>query len=128
MRTLIAIALGGGMGALLRYGLGGIIARMVDIGFPWGTLGVNLLGCFLVGFLWEICSDTVLAPHWRAFIFIGVLGGFTTFSSHSLESLNLLREGEVKLAGANILLSNGAGLILVFAGMVVADLLAKVIK
>ncbi len=128
MLRLAGIAIGGAIGALLRYGLTDFISKKIASGFPWGTLGVNLLGCFVIGFLWEIFSNTLVAPHWRAFVLIGILGAFTTFSSYGLESINLLRDGQIKLASANILLSNGLGIVLVFAGMAAANTLIKLLK
>lgn len=125
---MIFIALGGAIGALLRFGLSGFISKYFDVAFPWGTLAVNLSGCLLIGFLWEILSNAVIAPNWRAFILIGVLGGFTTFSTYGLESISLLREGEIKFALVNIFLSNGVGLALVLIGAGMASLLTKLLR
>lgn len=113
---------------MLRFGLSGFISKYFDVAFPWGTLAVNLSGCLLIGFLWEILSNAVIAPNWRAFILIGVLGGFTTFSTYGLESISLLREGEIKFALVNIFLSNGVGLALVLIGAGMASLLTKLLR
>lgn len=128
MTRLIFIAIGGAVGALLRYGLTGFISKNFDGAFPWGTLGVNLLGCLLIGFLWEIFSNAVTAPNWRAFMLIGLLGAFTTFSSYGLECLNMLRDGEVKFALTNMFLSNIFGLVLVFIGIEIASIVTKLLK
>ncbi|MBI5746785.1 MAG: fluoride efflux transporter CrcB [Nitrospirae bacterium] len=115
MRFLF-IAVGGAIGTLLRYTIAGLIYRLFDSVFPWGTLGVNLLGSFIAGFLWEGFERTTVSPDLRTFIFIGILGSFTTFSSYNLESFNLLRDGEIRLALSNILASNIFGIALVFFG------------
>jgi len=122
------IGFGGAIGALCRYGLSGVIPRFWGGVFPWGTLGVNLVGCFLIGLLWEFCTRFAIGPALRSFIFIGFLGAFTTFSTFGLESLNLLKAGEVRLAFLNIFLSNGLGLVLVFAGIEAAAVAMKIME
>lgn len=105
MKMLLAIAGGGAVGALLRYwvslGMHGLLGR----DFPWGTLTVNVLGSFLMGWLsfWLLARQA--APEWRGLLLIGGLGAFTTFSAFSLESLHLLEQGQVGKAGLNMLTS-----------------------
>jgi CrcB protein len=123
MYTLIYIALGGAAGAILRYSVSGYTYKYFNGFFPWGTLAVNLLGCFAIGFLWNVFENSTSSPNTRAFIFIGILGAFTTFSTFGLESFNLLREGEIKYALLNILVSNIAGLALVFIGYIASKYL-----
>lgn len=77
---------------------------------------VNLVGSFLIGLLWALSERVIMPPHLRTFLFIGVLGAFTTFSTYSLETAHLLREGEFGLALWNLMLSNGLGIILVLVG------------
>jgi CrcB protein len=105
---LLAIGLGGAFGALARYGLSGLLQR--GAAFPVGTLAVNVLGCFLIGVLFER-----LGPGARQFVVVGVLGGFTTFSAFGYETLELLRGGEPRLAlanvAANVVLGVGAVLV-----------------
>jgi CrcB protein len=106
MRQVLAIAAGGALGSLLRYWVSSGTHAVLGRGFPYGTLTVNVLGSLLMGFLYIWLLDRVAAgPVLRAFLLIGVLGGFTTFSSFSIESLNLIEAGQVMKALANILLS-----------------------
>jgi CrcB protein len=123
MLTIIYIAIGGAAGALLRYSISGYTYKYFNGFFPWGTLAVNLLGCFAIGFLWNIFENFAYSPNTRVFIFIGILGAFTTFSTFGLESFNLIREGEIKYAIINILVSNIAGLALVFIGYIASKYL-----
>ena len=119
----LAIAVGGATGALLRYAVSGLAYTLFGETFPWGTLSVNLLGCLLIGFLWQTFETAALAPNARALIFVGGLGAFTTFSTYGLESLSLLRGGQLRLGLLNILGSNVLGLLAVFLGFVLARLL-----
>ena len=128
MLKLLLIAIGGASGALLRYAVSGLIYKYLDGVLPWGTLIVNLVGCFLIGFLWQLFEMMASSPSTRAFIFIGTLGAFTTFSTYGLESFNLLREGEIKFAIFNILASNILGLVLVFCGFVISRYLIGLFK
>jgi CrcB protein len=122
INTVIFVALGGALGSVLRYLLGTWFQVLSNsIAFPYGTLAVNLIGCFVIGFLSQLAeSRSAFTPESRAFLFIGILGGFTTFSSFGNETMNLFREG----AGWNALANVGAnvilGLILVWLGRTVA--------
>lgn len=113
---LLAISLGGMIGALLRYGVGGATHRLTSADFPFGTLAVNLTGCLVIGLLWGLFERFNFPSTLRLFLFIGVLGSYTTFSSFGLETFNLFRDGEVRLGLYNILLTNTLGILLVFAG------------
>lgn len=120
--SIIFVALGGALGSVLRYLLGTwtqTISRSID--FPYGTLAVNLLGCFAIGFLSQLAeSRGAFNPESRAFIFVGILGGFTTFSSFGNETVNLLRDGETVNALANVGANVIFGLILVWLGRIVS--------
>jgi fluoride exporter len=106
MRQLLAIAAGGGVGALLRYWVSTGTHALLGRGFPYGTLTVNVLGSLLMGFLYVWLLDRVVTgPVVRAFLLIGLLGGFTTFSTFSIESLNLIEAGQMMKALVNVLLS-----------------------
>jgi CrcB protein len=96
--------------------------------FPWGTLLVNMMGSFIIGLLWGVFETGNLSTNVRNFIFIGVLGGFTTFSTFALESLNLFRDGEMKLALSNLLVSNILGVTLVFVGFLLARYIINFLK
>ena len=121
MTRLLLVGLGGFVGTLGRYWLSGLIARRYGETFPYGTLVVNALGCFVIGFLFYFFYERSLtAPTSRTVIFIGLLGGFTTFSSYGLQTFTLLRDGEVLLALANIAASNVLCLVLVWLGFTLA--------
>lgn len=104
------LIIGGIIGTLLRYSLASFTYQFTSGLFPWGTLAVNLSGCFVIGLLWGGLDIDHLSQEFKMFLFIGLLGAFTTFSTYSLESLNLFRLGEWKLAIFNILLSNLGGI------------------
>lgn len=116
MLEVLLIVVGGGLGTLMRYGINGATARMFDYSFPWGTLLVNLIGSFIIGFMWDFSERVVVSTNLKIFLFIGLLGAFTTFSAYSFETFAMFRGGQVKLALLNILFSNVLGLGLVVAG------------
>ena len=121
MLRLLLVGCGGFVGTLARYWLSGLIARRYGETFPFGTLIVNALGCFLIGFLFYFFYErTLTAPTARTVVLIGLLGGFTTFSSYGLQTFTLLRDGEVLLALTNIAASNVLCLVLVWAGYALA--------
>ncbi len=106
MSQWLAIALGGALGALLRFQVSGAVYQWLGRDFPYGTLAVNLGGSLLMGFLAVLMNERLnLAVEWRAAILIGLLGSFTTFSTFSLETLNLLENGEPAKALLNMLAS-----------------------
>lgn len=106
MQNYLLVFAGGGIGAAARYWLSGLVYQRLGSEFPSGTLLVNVFGCFLIGFLMSVFEDRfILYPSLRIFLTIGILGGFTTFSGFSFETMALLRDGELFYASANVLLS-----------------------
>ena len=119
MQKTIFIAFAGLVGTLIRYWLSGFVSRQYGETFPWGTLAVNLLGSFFAGALYHLAEERLLiSPALRTIIFIGLLGGFTTFSSYGLQTFTLLRNGEIGLATLNVAVSNVLGLLMVWIGYV----------
>ena len=123
MTAYLWIGVGGALGSVARYCCSGVAARLFGETFPWGTIIVNVVGCFVIGFFatltgpdGRVFADTLT----RQFVMIGVLGGYTTFSSFSLQTLALVQDGEWWLAGANIALSVVACLVAVWLGFVLA--------
>jgi len=119
VKTSAGIAIAGAAGALSRYAVDGIVSRRMSGAFPWGTMVVNLSGAFLVGFLFTVLAERFLVAPWlRSTLLIGFLGAYTTFSTLSLETLRLMQDGARLLALANGAGTLVAGLIAVYAGVV----------
>ncbi len=113
--------IGGGLGASCRHTLFLLVQKISPDNFPYGTLAVNLLGSFLIGFLWGYFESSRLTPTVRVFIFTGFLGGFTTFSTFAREAMQLFKIGQWKPAIAYVAVSNTIGVLLVFAGFYLAQ-------
>lgn len=119
MNQLIVIALGGACGSVVRFLVSTGVYQWLGRGFPYGTLSVNVIGSFLIGFLAEalILQKVAFALEYRAAILVGFLGGFTTFSSFSLETIYLIEQGALSKAALNIALSIMACLLAVWLGL-----------
>ena len=116
MLKIVYLLAGGALGSLLRYGIYGLTHKYISGLFPWGTLMVNATGALIIGFLWGLFEQKGISPNMRMFIFVGLLGGYTTFSTYALESMNLFRSGDTKMAIINLLANNLLAIAAVFAG------------
>ena len=118
MTKTLLVGFGGFLGSIARYLAGGAVHRLVEGSvLPYGTLFVNATGCLAIGFLSALSEARgVLSPETRVFLLIGVLGGYTTFSSFGYETFQLLRGGEMLPALANVLIQVVVGLGAVWAG------------
>ena len=115
------VGLGSALGGMARYGCSDLAVRYIGVGFPWATLFVNVAGSLIIGFLATLSvadGRFLLAPDARAFLMIGICGGFTTFSALSLETLNLAHDGQWLEATANVVLSVAICLVAVWLGYV----------
>ncbi len=118
------IAAGGALGAVMRFWVSSAVYAWLGRGFPWGTLSVNLLGSFIIGLAFVMLTERLMVgSEIRAFIMIGFLGAFTTFSSFSLETLALMQEGLLLKAAMNILISVVLCIIATWSGMLLVRLL-----
>ncbi|MDY7000435.1 MAG: CrcB family protein [Thermodesulfobacteriota bacterium] len=115
---LVWLALAGALGTLARYGLAGLVHRINGVSFPWGTMTVNLTGCFFAGLLWTLFeSRWPVSGEIRAIVLVGFMGAFTTFSAMILESGELLRSAQWVYATVNMVMQNGLGFAALFAGV-----------
>jgi fluoride exporter len=126
--TYLWIALGSALGGAGRYGLSGVVANWIGATFPWGTLIVNITGCFVIGIFNALTGPDgifLVPTNIRIFVMVGICGGYTTFSSFSLETLNLARNGEWFAVAAYILASVVFCLIGVWLGHVAGVLINR---
>ncbi|HQP11126.1 MAG TPA: fluoride efflux transporter CrcB [Candidatus Omnitrophota bacterium] len=123
MMKFLIIGFGGALGAIARYLMGSLDYWLSNGVFPISTLVVNVTGSLAIGFLWGICDRVAIPPNVRLFLFIGVLGGYTTFSTFSLETFNLMRDGEYRIALINAMLSVVLSVGAVFAGYIISKIL-----
>ena len=116
---LIAIAAGGATGAVLRFWVSTGVYGLLGRGFPYGTLAVNVIGSWCMGLLFVLLVErSALGPEWRAALMVGMLGAFTTFSTFSIETLNLMQEGALAKALTNVAVSVVVCVAATWAGMV----------
>lgn len=119
MKAILLVALGGALGSVARYKLSGLVLHhTVEWRFPAGTFLVNVLGCLVAGILAGLAEKhELLSPDARLLLFTGVLGGFTTFSAFGLETMFLIKRGELLVAAANVAVSVAAGLLALWIGL-----------
>lgn len=122
MREIMLVFFGAGFGGVCRFVLGSLVYSYTGRNFPWGTLVINLTGSFIMGFLFVIFAQkfTNLAPYLIALVLVGVLGGYTTFSSFSIETLRLFQDGKIIYAIMNVVVSTIGGVLLAWLGYAVA--------
>ena len=126
MYSVILVGIGGALGSVARYLCALGFAIWTGGAFPWGTLFVNVIGSFVIGFFFMLTTSGgrwLVSPDWRVFVTVGICGGFTTFSSLSLQTLLLLRDREWLLAGLNAFGSLALCMIAVFLGVYCASML-----
>lgn len=121
MYKLFLIAIGGASGAILRFLVSNFVNSSYTSSFPFGTLIVNLIGCFLIGLFWAISERLGWPEPANIFLFVGLTGSFTTFSTYGLESLTLLQNGQILFGAAYIIVSNVIGIMAVLAGKVLIE-------
>ena len=120
LQRLLLLALAGGLGAMARYGLSGLVQRYSGTSFPWGTLAVNILGCFVFGVIWAVATERMaMSPEVRTIILVGFLGSFTTFATFMSESHRLLADAQWLTAVGNLLITNLSGLGVFILGLAV---------
>jgi CrcB protein len=126
LMTTMWVALGGALGSVSRFWLAMTVAQRLEEIFPWGTLTVNVIGSFIIGFTTVLTGPDgrlFVPADARIFVIVGFCGGFTTFSTFSLQTLSLLRDGDMTRAGLNIVVSVAACLLSVWLGAVAAGLI-----
>ena len=119
------VGIGGAAGSILRFYFQSRIQVAFASAFPWGTLAVNLAGSAVIGMLAGLFDSLVIPTPARLFLFVGILGGFTTFSAYSLENVNLLRLGQIRVLLVNVVLSNALGIGLALAGYLLCKVLFR---
>lgn len=117
MINILLVVIGGGLGSACRYLFTLFATRLIGNQFPWGTLGVNLIGCFLIGLIFSLAGRNIVTPQFRLLFMTGFLGGLTTFSTYALESTNFWTGSEITAALTNIAINNLGGFILVLFGL-----------
>ena len=124
IQKLVLIAVAGGLGTLARFGLSGIVQHAIGRTFPWGTVCVNLVGCFGFGVLWAIMEDRLsVSGDVRIVVLVGFMGAFTTFSTFVFETGQLIEELQWMWALANLLIQNIVGIACLFVGLAIGRLL-----
>lgn len=128
MLNVLSIILGGGIGALSRYGISHLIAQNHNDVFPWGTFTVNIAGAFLIGFMYQFFDRFFVSPEIRNFFTVGLVGALSTFSIFTLDAVVLLRGGQFLTGVIYFFGSAFAGLLAVLLGLFIGDIVLKMIR
>ncbi len=123
MKMILAIGAGSFIGGISRYLISLFIQNRVPSTFPFGTLSVNIIGCFLIGVVFGLADRGNMRQEWRLFLATGVLGGFTTFSAFSNETVGMMRDGQFWYASAYVVSSVLLGVIATFMGILIIKIL-----
>lgn len=126
MYKIMLLIAGGGIGTVARYVVSDFTHKYYLGNFPLGTLAVNMLGGLIIGAMWGLFNPDNISNGLRAFLFIGILGGFTTFSSYALDSYNMMKAGEMKMALLNIMANNILSIGMVLIGLMLVSMLQKI--
>jgi fluoride exporter len=116
MKAIVLVAFGGAIGSVFRYLIALWMKNLYAFEFPWHTFSVNIIGCLVIGFMFSITLENSSLDNIRLFVMVGILGGFTTYSSFGLETFDLFKQGKIILASTYILTTNIFGLAAVFCG------------
>jgi CrcB protein len=128
MYKILLLLAGGGFGTVARYLISSYTHKIYLGAFPLGTLVVNMLGSFVIGLLWGMFESENMSQGLRVFLFIGILGGFTTFSSYALESYHLFKDGEIRMALINVMANNVFSIAMVLIGLLASRGLHEIIR
>lgn len=124
INKFIMLGIGGAAGTLARYGLSGLVQRLIGTSFPIGTFAVNMLGCLFFGALWSYFENRIgLGSELRLMVLTGFMGAFTTFSTYMFETATLVQPAQYFMAGLNVIGQSVLGLVLVFAGLALGRML-----
>jgi len=119
MNKYLVVGIGGFVGAIARFWLGGYIGNRLGTRFPYGTFVINITGSFLIGFTLTLLAErTHWSPNWRYLIPIGFIGAYTTFSTFEYETFRSIQDGELFVAGLNVVLSVVVGFVSVWLGVI----------
>lgn len=116
MKAVFLVAFGGAIGSVLRYLVAVWMKNLISSEFPWHTFSVNIIGCLVIGFMFSLTLGNISFDTIRLFVMIGILGGFTTYSSFGLETFDLFKQGKIIVALAYIFATNILGLVAVYFG------------
>jgi fluoride exporter len=125
MTKYLMVAIGGAMGSVLRFWVGGYVSNRLGTRFPYGTFVINVTASFLIGFILTLLSErTHWSPNWRYLIPIGFIGGYSTFSTFEYESFRVFQDGELLITGLNVVLSVILGFLAVWLGVITGRTIA----